>query len=72
VQAGDKVYILWGGSLPFILREYGSVVLGATEDEPTREAESHVLIVGECYVHGLADGQGAGIARKKCLDTQDI
>jgi hypothetical protein len=50
VQSGDKVCILWGGCLPFELRERGRVVLHTKEDETARETMSHVLIGGECYV----------------------
>jgi len=42
VIEGDKICILHGGHVPFILRE-----------------ESHYyLFKGECYVHGLMDGEG--------------
>jgi hypothetical protein len=72
VQAGDKVCILWGGRLPFILRERGPVGLHSKEDETAGETMSHVLIGGECYVHGLADGQGVEIAQKEGLNTEKI
>ncbi|KAK8024469.1 Heterokaryon incompatibility protein [Apiospora rasikravindrae] len=38
---GDVVAVLRGGSVPYILREY---------------SQGHIL-VGECYVHGIMDGE---------------
>jgi hypothetical protein len=68
VQAGDKVCVLWGGRLPFILREQeGSVLI---KDGSAKKA--HVLIGGECYVHGLADGQGIDVARREGLNVEEI
>jgi hypothetical protein len=68
VQAGDKVCALWGGRLPFILREQeGSVVIKDGSAE-----KAHVLIGGECYVHGLAGGRGIDVARPEGLSVEDI
>jgi hypothetical protein len=39
---GDKIYILHGGQVPCILRQ---------------EGRYHVF-KGECYIHGLVDGEG--------------
>lgn len=44
---GDLVVLFWGAEVPFILRE-GLEVDGVIEYE----------IVGECYVHGVMDGEG--------------
>ena len=40
--AGDKVVILYGSILPFVLREHG---------------EGRYLLVGEAYIHGLMHGE---------------
>jgi hypothetical protein len=40
-QIGDKVYVLFGGDTPFILREDGE----------------HHRLMGPCYQHGLMDGE---------------
>jgi hypothetical protein len=44
-RPGDAVCILFGGHVPFILRE--------------RENSEHAMI-GECYVHGIMDGEAMG------------
>lgn len=49
-RAGDAVCILFGGQVPFILRE--------------RDDFGHSMI-GECYVHGIMDGEAIGNARNK-------
>ena len=72
VLPGDKVYILWGGSLPFILREMGLVVLDPEANEPSKTVMSHVLIGGECYIHGLADGQGIDIVERESLEPGEV
>lgn len=41
MDAGDVVCVLFGGKLPFCLRPWGT----------------RYLLVGECYVHGLMDGE---------------
>jgi hypothetical protein len=41
-QVGDKVYVLLGGQVLYVLRDHG---------------ESQFEFVGECYVHGMMDGQ---------------
>ena len=51
-----------------MLREQeGSVII---KDESAKKA--HVLIGGECYVHGLADGQGIDVARTEGLSVEEI
>jgi hypothetical protein len=42
-QVGDKVYLLLGAEVPTLLR--------GVEDE--------FAVVGECYVHGLMNGEGS-------------
>lgn len=49
-EEGDIVVVLFGGSVPFILRPYGD--------------GQHYRVVGECYVHDLMDGQGIDRWRK--------
>jgi hypothetical protein len=67
-QKGDRVAILWGGRLPFLLREHGSVLLPGRRGRPSliddTVVSTYKLIGGECYVHGLADGEGLDIAER--------
>lgn len=46
-KSGDKVFVLRGSEVPFILRPCG---LG-------REG---FFVVGDCYVHGIMDGEALG------------
>jgi hypothetical protein len=48
--AGDRVYLLPGAELPVLLRRY-------------QKEESEYEFVGECYIHGLMNGQGMTAAR---------
>jgi hypothetical protein len=56
VEIGDKVYVLMGGEMPFILRPFGAKYFG---------------FGGESYVHGIMDGEMLAFARannRKDLD----
>ena len=68
VKKGDRVTVLWGGRLPFLLRKHGSVLLSGAKGRPSLADDTVVptyrLIGGECYVHGLADGEGLDIAER--------
>lgn len=48
LEIGDRVYVLMGGSLPFVLRPFGGRYYG---------------FGGESYVHGIMDGEMLAIAR---------
>jgi hypothetical protein len=63
VLPGDKICLLYGGRLPFILRKAGMVELAANNDESTKR-QAYQLIGSECYVHGLVDGEGLKIAER--------
>lgn len=47
-KVGDKVYVLLGGEMPFVLRP----------------KDSHFLFRGEAYVHGIMDGEALTKARQ--------
>lgn len=47
LQAGDVVAVLRGGKVPFVLRK----VSAGGDDE-------RWVLIGECYAHGLMDGEG--------------
>jgi hypothetical protein len=53
-QVGDKVYVLLGGQVLYVLRDHG---------------ESQFEFVGECYVHGMMDGQACS---DKSLSPEEI
>ncbi len=66
IRREDLVCILYGGRLPFLLRENGRVKIPANEqgdfDSTTKDVMSYQLIGGECYVHGIAHGEALSIA----------
>ena len=45
---GDKVFILSGGREPYVLRVSG---------QKTSQGEEAFLMVGDCHVHGIMDGE---------------
>ncbi|KAI1354707.1 HET-domain-containing protein [Xylaria sp. FL0043] len=51
MNVGDIVCVLFGGKMPFCLRPCGS----------------HYLLVGECYVHGLMEGEAMQLAEQRQL-----
>jgi hypothetical protein len=43
-EAGDQIYVLNGGAVPFVLRKGKRLLNGRR-------------LVGECYIHGLMNGE---------------
>jgi hypothetical protein len=58
-QPGDQIFVLAGAGLPFLLREAGERRVNGLG-----KIKAHSL-VGECYVHGIMDGEGFDKARAK-------
>jgi Heterokaryon incompatibility protein (HET) len=56
-EPGDVVAIMAGGDVPYVLRESSVVGQG-----------SRYRLVGECYVHGIMDGEAVGPNKYKDLD----
>jgi len=60
IQRGDALYLLVGGRAPFILRKSGKCkvpLVSSRRQLVTMERNCYELI-GDCYVHGLMDGEG--------------
>lgn len=56
-QSGDLVCILLGAHTPFLIRE-----------NPAVEGQEHAYqLVGECYMHGLMNGEGLGMGMEQDL-----
>jgi len=49
-QVGDAIALLYGAATPMVLREKEN------PSDPTGGKRSE--LIGECYVHGLMDGEG--------------
>jgi len=56
VRAGDLVVALVGGFQPYILRPAGEYNIAVSVDE-TLESISRYHFVGDCYLHGVMDGE---------------
>lgn len=54
MEAGDIVCVLFGGKTPFCLRPWGS----------------RFLFIGECYVHGLMDGESIEMLERGQLSEE--
>ena len=53
-NVGDIIFILFGGSVPFVLRA----------DESSSRQQQNFRLIGECYVHGAMDGEALGDDRE--------
>ncbi|KAK8006975.1 hypothetical protein PG989_000965 [Apiospora arundinis] len=51
-QPGDQVWIFRGGRVPFVVRP-------RDDDANGEKKESDYTFVGECYVQGIMQGEGA-------------
>ena len=58
-KKGDLVCVLFGCSVPVLLRQH--------KDADT--LEKYFRIIGECYIHGIMDGQAVEMARRKRGDN---
>ena len=45
-KVGDQLFILKGGRVPFVLR-----------DDASTQSQARFRFVGECYVHGVMNGE---------------
>jgi hypothetical protein len=52
IQKGDEVWVLFGGQMPFVLRQKK---VEAASREIVRDTEHE--LVGDAYVHGIMDGE---------------
>jgi len=59
MQIGDAVYVLCGGNTPFLLRSAGAKFV---PDVGQRECQ---ILVGDCYVHGIMDGEAMDTEKEK-------
>jgi hypothetical protein len=54
METGDLICVLYGGKMPFCLRPW----------------EDHFLLSGECYVHGLMDGEAVSMVEDGILQEE--
>ena len=59
---GDSVWILKGGRVPLVLRadEQATPYRGLLPAENGESRPVMHTLVGDCYVHGIMDGEAAG------------
>jgi hypothetical protein len=77
VRPKDKVVILWGGHLPFLLRECTSkreVSGAARESDASTHAmtAAYTLVGGQVYVHGIMEGEGIGLAERTGFQPREF
>jgi len=65
-QLGDKICILFGGRVPFILREMSVQV------EIDRINHKCHTLLGDSYVHGLMQGEAAKIIERQEVGVQNF
>lgn len=56
IQPGDLLCIIIGAQSPFLVRRCMS---------PTAESAPVYELVGDCYVHGLMNGEGLGMGKEE-------
>lgn len=56
-KVGDKICVLAGGKMPFILRDLEEGERGKNKSEPG----TYCRLLGDAYVHGLMDGQAVKV-----------
>ncbi|KAG4438617.1 hypothetical protein IFR05_005900 [Cadophora sp. M221] len=63
LRTGDKLHLLVGGRAPFILREASTRKVPLIANRPGLGSVERVCseIIGDCYAHGLMDGEGLGL-----------
>jgi hypothetical protein len=57
MQAGDQIYILSGGTVPLVLRRAETQVIFTPPDMSDPQPQLLHTFVGDCYVHGIMDGE---------------
>ena len=55
-EVEDKIFVLFGGSMLYVLRP----------------KDDKYILIGECYVHGLMDGEAMRYLREGLVSEEDI
>jgi hypothetical protein len=59
-KQGDQICIIFGAQTPFVLREWEREIPAGddhTGSQDEAEYKCQYKLVGECYVHGIMDGE---------------
>jgi hypothetical protein len=56
LKKGDRICIILGAATPFIIRE--SELVERTGNKDMVHGDGMFVLVGECYIHGLMEGEG--------------
>jgi len=62
MRAGDEVWVLFGAKVPIVLRPLQTTISGKEDSgleksQPGHTARRHRAVVGDCYVHGIMEGE---------------
>lgn len=73
-RRGDSIVVLYGGSVPYILRRCGHA---SEQEDDTFKVPSSIQFefIGECYVHGMMRGEAidlaeAGVFEEKAFELR--
>ncbi|KAE9366699.1 HET-domain-containing protein [Stipitochalara longipes BDJ] len=62
-SSGDRIVVLFGGDVPFLLREHvNSTATGIPPEEPNPLWK----LIGDCYLHGIMDGEAMHQTKGDC------
>jgi hypothetical protein len=70
-QPSDLICILFGGQTPFILRKVEDVPAILSKRAETWEEISLCRLIGECYIHGIMDGEAYEEFKRGESDAQE-
>jgi hypothetical protein len=59
-EIGDAVVVFEGGRVPFVLRECEREEVGQNEEEMAQALTRNWAVIGDCYIHGIMDGEVMG------------
>jgi hypothetical protein len=73
LRVGDHLYLLLGARTPFILREAGvrNVPIISSQPGVGHTKRNCFEVVGDCYTHGLMDGEAMHEWRKLMYNTKE-
>ncbi|KAF2493461.1 HET-domain-containing protein [Lophium mytilinum] len=67
MEVGDSVYVINGSNVPLVLREevpHFRDESNRTKENTTDPTYPHFRLIGQCYVHGIMDGEACQDAEK--------
>jgi hypothetical protein len=60
-KVGDDICLIYGAQVPFVLRAPSEEKETCEEKDTSEDNETKYQLVGECYIHGMMDGEGLNL-----------